>query len=247
MKDTQNFLSINISILNKKDIVNKILEFVSTEKCKFITYLNAHCVNISYSDIEYRDILQNMDMVYSGGQGVVWAGRFLGIPIPERVNVLDFFDELVKELKNRKTTVYLLGETDNVIKKTADILKEKGINIAGAHNGFFDEAQENFIIQEINKLQPAILMVGMGAPTQEKWMFKHKEDLNVRLCWGVGGVFKLLCGDLKRAPRWIINCGLEWLYIGLQDPKRLFKRYLIGNFIFIYHVLINKITKNASK
>jgi N-acetylglucosaminyldiphosphoundecaprenol N-acetyl-beta-D-mannosaminyltransferase len=184
-----------------------------------------------------------MDLVYIGGQGVIWAGRFLGIPIPERVNVLDFFDELVKELKIRKTTIYLLGEKDSVIQKTADILKKKGLNIVGTHNGFFDEAQEKFIIQEINKLQPVILMVGMGTPKQEKWMFKHKTNLNVRLCWGVGGVFKLLCGDLKKAPKWVSNCGLEWLYLGLQDPKRLFKRYLIGNFIFVYHILRKRLTE----
>jgi len=218
-------------------MIRAITEFALTGKCKFITYLNAHCANVSFNDEEYHDILNKADLVYAGGQGVVWAARFLGVPLPERVNILDFFDMLVKALIEKKVSVYLLGGRPEIIKKTAKALKNKGLKIAGSRDGFFDDREGQEIIREINSLKPDILMVGMGVPKQEKWIYEHLQELNVNLCWAVGGVFDLLAGYLKRAPKWVSDCGLEWLYLGAQDSKRLCKRYLFGNFLFVYNIL----------
>jgi len=243
MDKTVDFLGVRVGSLNKTEMVNRVLEFTEKGRDKFITYFNAHCVNMSFTDVTYKEILKNADLVYTGGQGVVWASKFLGTPLPERVNILDFFDILAKELKNRAITIYLLGGEEDAVNRAKETLKKKGLNVVGSRHGFFDKKEERGIIEECNNLRPNILMVGMGVPKQEKWVSKHLRELDVNLCWAVGGVFDLFAGRLKRAPRWVSNCGLEWLYLGLQRPKRLFNRYLFGNFIFLYHVLRHKLKK----
>ena len=246
MDKKKSFLGIKVDAVNRKDIVDIFSGFSKTGRKKTAFYINAHCVNLTYKDHEYRSILNKADLVYSGGQGVVWASGLLGADLPERVNILDFFDMLAKKLIEEKAGIYLLGDLPDVIEKAAGALKNKGLNIIGQRHGFFNKVEERDIILEINKLKPDILMVGMSVPKQEKWISGHLNELDVNLCWAVGGVFKLLAGDLKRAPRIIIDCGLEWLYIGVQDPARLLKRYLIGNFIFVYRVLNQAILRVIS-
>ena len=101
------FLGIGVGALNRVETAKRILEFALNGRGKMITYLNANCVNISFTDFQYKRILQKVDLVYAGGQGVVWASKFLGIPLPQKVNILDFFDILVNELRDRKITIYL--------------------------------------------------------------------------------------------------------------------------------------------
>lgn len=241
MKDKVPFLDIGLNPLAKNDIVNILLEFAKGGRARTAFYLNANCVNISFADFEYKKILQKADLVYAGGQGVVWASRFLGAPLPERVNILDFFDSLAKELEKRQITIYLLGNKLDTVKRAEDALKSKGLRIIGSRHGFFNKNEEAGIIKEINALQPNILIIGMGVPKQEKWIQAHIHELNINLCWAVGAAFDWLSGQRKRAPAWMTRCGLEWLHRLYQQPKELWKRYLIGNIIFLYHVLKWKI------
>lgn len=237
------FLDVAIAVLNRKEIVDVILEFAKGNRVRIAFYVNAHCVNIACLDKEYRDILNKADLVYAGGQGVVWASKFLGCHLPQRVNIMDFFDLLVKCLIEKEISIYLLGAAQDTVKKAAQELKNKGLKIAGYRSGFFDQNEEKEIIQEINNLKPDILLVGMGVPVQEKWIYRHRQELNTNLCWTVGGVFDILSGKYKKTPGWISNCGLEWLYLGLQSPKRLIKRYLLGNFLFVFRVIRHKFKK----
>lgn len=240
-------MNIEIAPLNRSEMIDILLEFAAGERARTVFYLNAHCVNISFLDFEYRQILGNADLVYADGQGVVWAGRFLGAPLAERVNIFDFFDELAKRLKEKEITIYLLGGREGIVKKAEDFLTQKGLKVLGGRAGFFDKAQEAEIIGEINILKPDILMVGMGAPKQEKWIHSHLNELDVSLCWAVGGAFNYFAGRFKKSPRWVSACGFEWLYSGLQDPGKLFNRYLFGNLIFIYHVLKYKFIKKKRR
>lgn len=231
------FLGVATAVLNRKEIVDVILEFAKGNRPKTAFYINAHCVNIARADKEYKEILNKADLVYAGGQGIVWAARFLGQPLPQRVNIMDFFDLLVKRLIEKEISIYLLGAGQDTVKKAAQELKNKGLKIAGYRSGFFDKDEEKEIIQEINNLKPDILLVGLGVPKQEKWIYNHINMLNVNLCWSVGAVFDWLSGQRRRSPRWMIKFGLEWLHRLYQQPKRLWKRYLIGNLIFIYRVI----------
>ncbi len=202
------FLGISIAVLNREQIVDVILDFAKDNQKRTACYINAHCVNIARVDKEYLNILNKTDLVYAGGQGVVCATKFLGQPLPQRVNIMDFFDLLLTRLIDKEISIYLLGASQEIIKKAAEELKNKGLKITGHRNGFFDQNEEKEIIQEINNLKPDILLVGMGVPVQEKWIYRHRQELNTNLCWTVGGVFDILSGKYKKTPGWISNCGL---------------------------------------
>lgn len=237
--ETINFLGIKIAAVTTDEIIDRILELAIYGKRKMIAYVNAHCINASFSDNEYREILKQADLVYAGGKGVVWASKLFPQSLPERVNILDFFDKLAKRLIKNNITLYLLGGKPEVVKKAVCELKKRfsGLSILGFHHGFFKPEMEADIIKEINMLKPHILLVGMGVPKQEKWINKYLNQLDVNLCWAVGAVFSNFSGIFTRAPNWMIKCGLEWLYRLFQEPKRLWRRYLIGNFVFVYRVL----------
>lgn len=196
------FLDISVAVLNRKEIAEVILEFAKGNCSRIAYYINAHCVNIACVDKEYRDILNKADLVYSGGQGVVWAARFLGRPLPQRVNIIDFFDLLVKRLIEQEISIYLLGASQDVVRKAARELKNKGLKIAGYRDGFFEPDEEKDVIREINNLRPDILLVGMGVPRQEKWIYNHLAELRVNLCWAVGGAFDIFAGRFRKTPAW---------------------------------------------
>lgn len=233
------FLGIRVNVLTRDELVEKILEFALLGKRKIITYLNAHCVNVAFSYGEYKEILNLSDIVHADGIGVVWASRFLGKPLPERVNISDFSNKLFKKVIEKNISLYFLGGKATVVQKAVKNLKERwpAIKISGQHHGYFTDEEEKEIIKEINIVRPNILIVGMGIPKQEKWIFKHLDELEANLCWAAGsGMFDNVSGALKESPRWMAHIGLEWLHRFFQDPMRLWKRYLIGNPIFIYHV-----------
>lgn len=233
-------LGVNVSNITLEQIVGVLLDFSNEPATKTAFYLNAHCVNVSYSDSEYRHILNNSDLVYSGGQAIIWASRFLGRPLPERVNILDFFNSLVERLKENNTRIYLLGGKERVVKKTEVVLKGRGVNVVGSHHGYLSGKDQQEVVRSIKELRPDILMVGMGVPLQEKWIDRHKLELGVNLCWGVGAAFEWLSGERRRAPRWMIKSGLEWLHRLYQQPARLWRRYLIGNIVFTYHIILSR-------
>ncbi len=218
-----------------------IIGLAKEKQTRTVFYLNAHCVNVSFEDSEYKHILQAADLVYADGQSIVWAARFLGVPLPGRASMGDFFDDMLKSLKKEEISVYLLGGREDTVKETESVLKAKKLKVVGCRHGFFDKSEEIEIIKEINILCPDILLVGMGVPRQEKWIQEHLDELNTGLCWAIGAAFDWLSGQRKRAPRFIINCGLEWLYRLCQQPKELWKRYLVGNFMFIYRIFEWKI------
>jgi len=237
----ESFLGIGINVVNKNEIIDILLEYARGNKLRTAFYLNAHCVNTAFLDPEYLTILNKSDLVYAGGIGVVWAARFLGIPLPERVNILDFFDDLLKQLVNKGITVYLLGGKTEIAKNTEGILKERGVKVLGSGGGFFSVIENEKIVKEINALKPNILMVGMGLPKQEKWIDMHRGELDVSLAWGVGAAFEWLSGQRNRAPKLMIEHGLEWLHRLYQQPRRLYKRYLVGNLTFIFRILKRRI------
>ena len=238
-----NFLDIKINVLTSDEIVEKILEFALNGRSKMITYLNANCVNTAFKDEDYRNTISKADIVWPDGKGVGWALGFLGRPA-NCIHTLDFLDKLLEAGIEKNISFYLLGGKEAIIERAARNLKKRfpTLNLLGFHHGYFTE-DESRIIEEINTLKPNILMIGMGVPKQEKWIYNHLDELEVNLYWAVGALFDILAGFYKRAPAWMINSGLEWFYRLCREPKRLWKRYLIGNFVFIYYVLSWKIKK----
>lgn len=237
----KNILDVPIWAIPKRQLPKIITSFIASGNKQTFMYVNAHCLNIASFDSYYKELLQRASLVYSGGLGPVLASRILGQPLPGRAPTPDFIDEVFSSAQKKKWSVYLLGTKEESLKLFIDQLKQKfpSLDICGSHHGYFTKHEENSIISEINLLKPSILIVGMGTPKQEKWIDDNLQRIDTKAFWAVGALFDVMAGVLPRAPKWMQAIGLEWLFRFFQEPKRLWRRYLIGNVVFILRVLIS--------
>ncbi len=220
-------------------VMDRVESYVKSGKPHQILYLNAHCINRSFDDDEYRAIIKQSDLVYADGMGVVWASHLTHHPIPERVNIGDFLIPFCRWCYEKGYSVYFLGSESDIARRCVEMIQEQvpDLKVAGIRNGYFTPEEEKDIIKDIQEKRPEILLVGMGVPQQEKWLREHLQELNVPVAWGVGALFEYYAGKVSRAPYWMRSNGLEWLYRLILEPGRMWKRYLIGNILFIMRVI----------
>jgi N-acetylglucosaminyldiphosphoundecaprenol N-acetyl-beta-D-mannosaminyltransferase len=204
-----------------------------------LSFINADCLNISFRDPEYMKILMNADAVFPDGIGIHLASRLLRVGLKENTNGTDFFPRLCREAAKHNLKIYLLGGAEGVAEAAANSMRRivPNVQIVGTHHGYLDEDSENKVIAEINSLKTDILMVGMGVPHQEKWIARTRARINAGVAMGVGGLFDFYSGKNARAPIWMREVGLEWVYRISQEPRRMWKRYVVGNPLFLYRVL----------
>lgn len=226
-------LGVGVNSLTMDEAVEKIEGFIEGRKNALIATANAEMIMRATYDEELKKILNAADLVVPDGAGTVWAAGYLGHPMPERVAGYDLSQELMKAAPERGQRIYFFGSAPGV----ADAAKAKaeewypGINIVGTRNGFFKPEDEAEIIAEIKAAQPDILLVALGVPKQEKWLFAHREELNVPISIGVGGSFDVMAGVMKRAPLWMQKAKLEWLYRGLKQPSRIGRLMALPKFV----------------
>jgi N-acetylglucosaminyldiphosphoundecaprenol N-acetyl-beta-D-mannosaminyltransferase len=235
-------LGISFWNVTKDTALSHIQKTVCNQEKECISFVNADCINISCEDSVYKNLLLTHDCILPDGAGIKIACRLIGEKLAENLNGTDFVPHLCKMAQENKYSIYLLGGTENVVEQMKTNLDKKypGINICGTHHGYFDknnESKNNDIISSINLAAPNILLVAFGAPSQEKWMYKYESQLKTNVIMGVGGLFDFFSGHKKRAPMWIRKCNLEWLYRLNLEPRRLWKRYLIGNPLFIFRII----------
>ncbi len=214
----------------------QVENMIAQPKQSVAFFVNVHCLNIACKDREYRDILNRADRVWADGSGVAWAGKVLNYRVRENVNGTDMYPLLCQ----MKYSICLLGAAPGVAEQAAKRTRElyPQANIAGAFHGYWrSSGEESEIISRINSLAPDILLVALGVPRQEKWIARHRESLNAKLIIGVGGLLDFTSGRIPRAPIFMRRMGMEWLYRLYQEPGRLFRRYVIGNPVFIWRVL----------
>jgi len=204
-----------------------------------VTYLNAHCSNLAARDAEYRAAVNRFGLVYADGQGVVWASRALGAPVPERVNAGDFIPDFCRLCAIEGIRLFLLGSYQGVPERAAQTWSKAapGLAVAGTRHGFFTPEEEESVAAAINAARPDILIVGMSAPRQELWALRWAERLHVPVIWCVGALFEYFSDTRPRAPVWMRRAGLEWLFRLALEPRRLWRRYLVGNARFVWRVL----------
>lgn len=211
-------------------------------------YLLIGVVNVAkliaiQGDTDLRGAVGDADLVLADGMGVVWAGRILGEPLPERVAGIDLFFDLVALAERRGHTVYLLGAEQSVLDECVRRLRSDHpeLRISGSRNGYFDESDAEGVAEDIAASGADILFVGISSPFKEKFLARFGGTLGVSVCHGVGGSFDVVAGKVKRAPERWQRWGIEWLYRLIQEPARMWRRYLTSNSAFAWLVLQAKI------
>ena len=208
------------------------------------TVVNAGKIVAMQKDKALRESVNEADLINADGQAVIWASKILNKPLKERVAGIDLFENLIKLAHQKEYSVYLLGAKQDVVETVANNFKQTYNSniIAGYRNGYFSAAEEKQIVEKIVASKANMLFVAMSSPKKEIFLHKHREALKaVNFIMGVGGSFDVLSGKTKRAPLWMQNSGLEWFYRFAQEPKRMWKRYLVGNTKFILLVLKEKL------
>ncbi|MGH1541104.1 MAG: WecB/TagA/CpsF family glycosyltransferase [Arenicella sp.] len=219
--------------------VNWIVKSAQNKQPVTAQFVNADCLNKAYNNNHYRRVLQRADHIFSDGSGVQLACRIMHRLKQENVNGTDLFPLLCKESQRHNLRIFLLGARPNLARKVKANMQRRypGVNIVGVHNGYFDDDDTDEVIKKINLSDADILLVAFGAPLQELWIDKHRQKIAPAVCIGVGGLFDFYSGRISRAPQWLRRIGCEWLWRLKNEPQRLWKRYLIGNIVFVFRVM----------
>jgi len=208
---------------------------------KQVMYVNAHVLNQSRETPALRATLEAADLVYCDGYGVRLAAKALDAEIPHRMTGADWIWGLAALCEAADLSVYLLGSEPGVAGEAAARLATwyPKLRIAGTHHGYFSpgSAHDERVVEDINARRPDILLVGMGTPKQELWVERNAERLDTDVLWTVGALFDYVSGRVPRAPAWLSDNGLEWIFRLAVEPQRMWKRYLLGNPVFVSRVM----------
>jgi len=227
MRKTVNVLDIPVDNVTIKEAVERFKVLLNEHRLHTVYTPNAEIMMAAQRDAELKKILATADMLLPDGAGVVLASKIIRTPLKERVAGFDFTLECFKLSSQMNISYFFLGGKPKVAEEAANRVKidNPDINIVGIRDGYFSSDEESDIIEAINSSNADVLLVALGAPRQEKWIYKNKDKLNVKICIGVGGTFDVLSGKAQRAPLFFQKNGLEWLYRLYKEPWR-FKRML---------------------
>jgi N-acetylglucosaminyldiphosphoundecaprenol N-acetyl-beta-D-mannosaminyltransferase len=235
---TVDLFGVPIGALTMREVLDRVDEAIAARRPIQIGVVNAaKLVNMKRSAALREDVLSS-DLVLADGTAVVWASRILGRPLPERVAGIDLMMGMLARGDQRGYRVYYLGARSDVVQAVVDHTGRvyPGVVVAGMHHGYFTAAEEEPIAADIARAAPDILLVAMTSPRKEEFLARWSRHLAVPVCHGVGGSFDVVAGVVERAPEAWQRLGLEWLYRVKQEPRRLWKRYLITNTAFVWMV-----------
>jgi len=241
-------LGLKINNVTMSETLDLFLDSMAEGNQLRVCFVNADCGNISFKNQVYKQCLLDADLVLADGIGFKIAGRMLKQDIRQNVNGTDMFPRLLAEMNDKNKSLYLLGGKPGVADDVAAFVEKNfpGVKIAGFHHGYFDEEDEKKIIGKIHDSNPDCLLVAFGAPKQDLWIEKNLLKTNAKVAVGVGGLFDFFSGRVQRAPQWLRDIGLEWLYRLIQEPGRMWKRYLVGNTLFLWRTLREKFAGSKS-
>ncbi len=221
--DKVNILGVNIDKVSVESASDRIMEYIENgDKRRCVFTPNSEIIMAAYRDSEFCKILNSADILTADGIGVVYASRILKNPIESRAAGYDTACSVLSKGAKKSIGVYLFGAKPGVADKAAEVICEryKGIRVVGTADGYFNDNKEKEIIADINLVKPDLLFVCLGAPKQEKWIHKHKDELDFGVCMGIGGSLDVFAGTAKRAPDFYCKHGLEWFYRLVKEPKR---------------------------
>jgi N-acetylglucosaminyldiphosphoundecaprenol N-acetyl-beta-D-mannosaminyltransferase len=232
-------LGCPVDALTMEQTVARVEKAIAQRETTQHVAINAAKVVRYQHDEALRAAVDGCELATADGQPVVWASRLLGPALPERVAGIDLMDSLLGVSRERGYGVFLLGARAEVLERAErEILRRHpGVRIVGRHHGYFGAEGEADVVDEVAAAEPDILFVALETPAKELFLARNRERLAVPFVMGVGGSFDVLAGERRRAPRWMRRTGLEWLFRLSQDPRRLARRYVVGNSAFIWLVL----------
>lgn len=238
-----NILGVNVNILTLDETIEYVCKNLENMKGKYICVSNVHTIVTAYDNDEYLKVQNSAAMVLPDGKPLSIVSKMRGFDEARRVTGPDLMGEIFKISNELGYTHFFYGSTDDTLKKLKKEIKKKypNINIAGMYSPPFrlqSKEEDMEVIKMINKTKADFLWVGLGAPKQELWMANHENKIDSVMI-GVGAGFDYYAENIKRAPKWMQDASLEWLYRLLQDPKRLFKRYFVTNSKFLFYILRN--------
>ena len=228
-------LGAPLDLLALEDAVGAVEAAIDGRQCRQHACVNAAKIVRLQKDEVLRDAIRGCDLVTADGQGVVWAARLLGLPVPERVAGIDLMEALLAQAARRGHRVYLLGARPDVLEDAAAEIRRRhpATSIVGRHHGYFSREDEALVVRDIASARPDLLFVALETPAKELFLARHRDVLRIPFAMGVGGSFDVLAGRRRRAPRWAQRIGLEWLFRLAQEPRRLARRYISGNARFL--------------
>lgn len=235
MRKIVKILDVNIDVLSMDEAVNKVFEFVKEDKNHVICTPNAEIIYSTKKDIELKEILNNSDMNIADGAGVVLGAKILNLPLTEKVSGIDLVRNIILSEKAKGLRLFLFGSEPGVAELAGVKIKKmnQDVEIVGYRNGFFSEKDESEIVTSVLNANCDIILVALGAPKQEKWIYKYRNELNAKVCIGVGGSLDVIAGKLKPTPEFFRRNGIEWLYRLAKQPSRYARMLSLPKFVLL--------------
>jgi len=246
-----NILGVGISTYTLPSLLDFFTHTINDQQKAIVAYANIHAINLAQELPWFHDFLSQADVVYCDGFGVRVGAILLGQQPPPRYTPPDWIPQLCQVCVENDFSLFFLGARQRVCDMAVASLLTRfpGLKIVGSHHGYFDKTlgsyENEYVIKQINDVKPNILILGLGMPLQERWLIDNWSKINSNIALTGGAVFDYISGNIGRAPRWMTDHGLEWLGRLIIEPRRLWKRYLIGNPLFILRVLRYRWSKGS--
>jgi N-acetylglucosaminyldiphosphoundecaprenol N-acetyl-beta-D-mannosaminyltransferase len=242
-------LGVRVDNLTMDETLARVVGAARKGETLRAAFVNTDCLNQSVGSDEYRRNLDGADLVLADGIGIRLAGRILGTGVRANVNGTDLFPMLCERAVREGLSIFLLGARPGVAEAVADTMQKSmpRLKIAGFRDGYWSREQEDEIVAEVAASRADILLVALGAPRQDLWIARHHDRLRVPVALGVGGLFDFYSGRIPRAPLWLRELGLEWIWRLFQEPGRMWRRYVIGNPLFLIRVLRQRLDGSSRR
>ena len=240
-------LNVQIDNLSMQSAIDRLVNMLDGRRASHVCFINPHNINMTFRVPEYKKVLEDADLVLADGFGTTIAGKILHRPIRQNLCGTDLFPRLCAKLSGTRKSIYLLGSAPGAAGLVAEWVRQHypGVIIKGWGHGYFTPEEEPDVVRRVAQSGADLLIVGMGVPKQELWIQRNLNRLNVKAAIGFGGLFDYFAGRVPRAPQWVRDVGMEWLYRLIQEPRRMWRRYLIGNGLFLARVFHERLRPRA--
>jgi len=250
-KERVNILGVGVDPISVPELHARILEATRAGRHALVLNVNAYALNLCYCDPALRSFFNSAFVMFCDGAGVMLAARLLGRRIPERITYADWAWQLADFAESEGISLFFLGARPGVAAKAATQLRARhpNLKIAGVRHGYFDHnsgsPENEAVLKNINASRPDVLLVGFGMPLQERWLMQNWDRIDARVALTGGAVFDYVSGEARRGPRLLTDNGFEWLARLLIEPKRLWRRYVVGNPLFLMRVLKQRLARKT--